>query len=226
MEQIEWVGSHEQALGQCSAYLKANLPNARQVQFDSTARAAETLAAGHGDSPGAAICSKDLGDRMNELEVMATGIQNFQGESFSFLSCDDTRPTPLHVTPLDNYTRFLVLRRRSHEPSLPNPPRLTRQLNTTAATTTSSASDSLPPHPLVGAAQSRPGSTFLAVHSAAVLQDLPTNLQIVAVHSLAQVPDEIKGSRASSKAEDERYLVEAAGQIEEDESKWIVLGSS
>jgi len=80
MEDIEHVFSHEQALGQCKAFLKECLPEASLVPTDSTASAARALL----DPPSksfdplksAAICSTIVTSLFHGLEVLHTGIQD------------------------------------------------------------------------------------------------------------------------------------------------------
>ncbi|KAJ9124511.1 hypothetical protein QFC24_003302 [Naganishia onofrii] len=44
LDEIAWVASHEQALGQCAGFLKKRLPRAQLVKTPSTAQAAQALA--------------------------------------------------------------------------------------------------------------------------------------------------------------------------------------
>ncbi|KAG1826042.1 Prephenate dehydratase-domain-containing protein [Suillus subaureus] len=83
IEDIEHVFSHEQALGQCKAFLKELLPRASLVPTDSTASAARALLNPLSDSfdplKSAAICSAIVTSLFPGLEVLHTGIQD--GES-------------------------------------------------------------------------------------------------------------------------------------------------
>jgi prephenate dehydratase len=83
IEDIEHVFSHEQALGQCKAFLKEFLPRASLVPTDSTAGAARTLlnppSEGFDPLKSAAICSMVVISLFPGLEVLHTGIQD--GES-------------------------------------------------------------------------------------------------------------------------------------------------
>ncbi|KAG2159963.1 Prephenate dehydratase-domain-containing protein [Suillus bovinus] len=83
IEDIEYVFSHEQALGQCKAFLKEILPRASLVPTDSTASAARTLLGPPSDNfdpfKSAAICSTVVTSLFPGLEVLHTGIQD--GES-------------------------------------------------------------------------------------------------------------------------------------------------
>ncbi|KAG2121013.1 Prephenate dehydratase-domain-containing protein [Suillus discolor] len=83
IEDIEHVFSHEQALGQCKAFLKGHLPRASLVPTDSTASAARALLNPPSESfdpfKSAAICSTVVTSLFPGLEVLHTGIQD--GES-------------------------------------------------------------------------------------------------------------------------------------------------
>lgn len=78
IEDVEYVRSHEQALGQCSRWLDTHCPKARLGASDSTAGAAMELLDDKLGSKGvgAAICSKDVVDQHRELEVLVEGIQD------------------------------------------------------------------------------------------------------------------------------------------------------
>ncbi|GHJ86203.1 hypothetical protein NliqN6_2605 [Naganishia liquefaciens] len=107
IENVRWVASHEQALGQCQAFLGATFPSAKILAVSSTALAAHTVHAYaypdippvHApapipdtlrDSPGAAICSVELAQSLSGLEIVRKSIQDVQ----------------------DNHTRFMLLCRR------------------------------------------------------------------------------------------------------------------
>ncbi|KAG1771676.1 Prephenate dehydratase-domain-containing protein [Suillus placidus] len=83
IEDIEHIFSHEQALGQCKAFLKGLLPRASLVPMDSTASAARALLNPSSESfdplKSAAICSTVVTSLFPGLEVLRTGIQD--GES-------------------------------------------------------------------------------------------------------------------------------------------------
>lgn len=83
IEDIEHVLSHEQALGQCKAFLKEFLPRASLMPTDSTASAARALlnppSEGFDPLKSAAICSTVVTSLFPGLEVLRTGIQD--GES-------------------------------------------------------------------------------------------------------------------------------------------------
>lgn len=72
-EDIRTVYSHEQALGQCSEYLKG-LPNAKTRVWENTAMAAKMVASSE-DNTIAAICSAE-GAANYGLRILDQGIQN------------------------------------------------------------------------------------------------------------------------------------------------------
>lgn len=88
IEDIEHVFSHEQALGQCKAFLKAFLPKASLVPTDSTASAARTLLNPPSESfdplKSAAICSAVVTSLFPDLEVLRAGIQDGQSNMTRF----------------------------------------------------------------------------------------------------------------------------------------------
>ncbi|MFO7816753.1 MAG: prephenate dehydratase [Thermodesulfobacteriota bacterium] len=89
LNKIERVYSHPQALQQCSAWLRANIPQAKLFPVSSTA-----VAAGEAniDEKGAAIGHFKLGSQ-NDLEIIRSGIEDLP----------------------DNWTRFLILGREPSE---------------------------------------------------------------------------------------------------------------
>ncbi|KAF8622892.1 hypothetical protein AX15_006657 [Amanita polypyramis BW_CC] len=99
---VRRVMSHEQALGQCQAFLKIHLPDVEQMRMPSTASAARALLENPPDC--AAICSRLCVSMFNGLEILREGIQTIDV----------------------NYTRFLVLttnRAVTIPPSFPAAPR-------------------------------------------------------------------------------------------------------
>lgn len=81
LEDITYVRSHEQALGQSSAWLDAHLPHAERVKWPSTAGALTSVLA-QGDKRGAAICSRAAVERERErVGVLAEGVQGVKSES-------------------------------------------------------------------------------------------------------------------------------------------------
>ncbi|MDR2124308.1 MAG: prephenate dehydratase [Desulfovibrio sp.] len=80
---VRRVYSHPQPLGQCSGWLKENLPHAEQISMESSVFAAERAA---GENGGAAVCRPGMGERLN-LNTLASGIEDLP----------------------DNLTRFFVI---------------------------------------------------------------------------------------------------------------------
>ncbi|KAK8850339.1 hypothetical protein IAR55_004256 [Kwoniella newhampshirensis] len=96
LEDIRWIRSHEQALGQSAQFLSRHLPAASLQPYPSTARAAVSLLS-EADSSGrgAALCSKAIMSLYPaELEVLFEGTQAIE----------------------NNFTRFLLLQRDTHAP--------------------------------------------------------------------------------------------------------------
>ncbi len=91
ISEVKKIYSHPQPMGQCKAWLRANLPNAEMNSVSSTAMAAETTA---WDKFSAAIAS-NLASRLYNLNVLVSGIE-------------DSR---------QNFTRFLVLGKKENPPT-------------------------------------------------------------------------------------------------------------
>jgi len=96
LEDVTRVLSHEQALGQCQAYVARHLPGATMVKVASTAGAAKTLAETEGASTDAAICSKICADIYNGLEVLLENIQdeNSNFTRFMVMATEELAPLP------------------------------------------------------------------------------------------------------------------------------------
>ena len=90
LEEIQYVRSHEQALGQCSHWLDTHCPRAKRGASDSTAGAAMDLLGDEDGTGGigAAICSKDVVEQYPQLEVLAEGIQDRKRECPSCTGAD------------------------------------------------------------------------------------------------------------------------------------------
>ncbi|XP_006454418.1 hypothetical protein AGABI2DRAFT_182401 [Agaricus bisporus var. bisporus H97] len=80
LHEIEYVLSHEQALGQCQDFLTAHLPEATRVKVTSTAFAAHSLLSSPRNH--AAICSKVCSTLFRGLEVLRESIQK-QTDNFT-----------------------------------------------------------------------------------------------------------------------------------------------
>ncbi|KAG8986229.1 hypothetical protein FRB90_004148, partial [Tulasnella sp. 427] len=75
LEDVRTVLSHEQALGQCSDFLRERLPTAQPVKTVSTAAAAQQVLNDQ-TSSSAAICSSLCTKLYEDLVVLAQGIQD------------------------------------------------------------------------------------------------------------------------------------------------------
>ncbi|THV04844.1 PDT-domain-containing protein [Dendrothele bispora CBS 962.96] len=78
LSDIDCVMSHEQALGQCQAFLSKYLPKASKKKMDSTAAAAEALIKCPDATKSAAICSKICVSMFEGLQLLREGIQDEQ----------------------------------------------------------------------------------------------------------------------------------------------------
>ncbi|KAG1801523.1 Prephenate dehydratase-domain-containing protein [Suillus plorans] len=115
IEDIEHVFSHEQALGQCKAFLQGRLPRASLVPTDSTASAARALLNAPSESfdpfKSAAICSTVVTSLFPGLEVLHTGIQD--GESnmtrFYIVSYGADARVPWQTPPIDQKRALIRL---------------------------------------------------------------------------------------------------------------------
>jgi chorismate mutase/prephenate dehydratase len=86
LESIRVVYSHAQPLGQCSAWLRDNLADAKQISLESTALSAQRVAEGAAGAGCAVIGHTGLAGRFG-LNVLAAGIEDI----------------------FDNWTRFFVI---------------------------------------------------------------------------------------------------------------------
>ncbi|KAJ6513895.1 PDT-domain-containing protein [Mycena vitilis] len=102
-EDIRYIKSHEQALGQCRGFISQNFPSASLEKMASTAAAAEAVLT---SSDAAAISSKLCVTVFDGLELLFEGIQ-------------DRKRTSLPV--FCNFTRFYVLS-SAQNAELPLPP--------------------------------------------------------------------------------------------------------
>ena len=82
LEAVEEVVSHAQALAQCKKWLQSNLPGARLREVESTARAAEMVAAEK--SGMAAIASRDMAKKLG-LAILRENIEDHHGNTTRFL---------------------------------------------------------------------------------------------------------------------------------------------
>ncbi|WVR08423.1 hypothetical protein IAU60_005478 [Kwoniella sp. DSM 27419] len=107
LEEIKYVRSHEQALGQSSIYLSEHLPHATQERYRSTAAAAISLLSPTEQeqerTPAAAICSKGVLRRYPDaLDLLHEGTQSVDNNYTRFLLFDqpdsDDVPSPRQST--------------------------------------------------------------------------------------------------------------------------------
>lgn len=88
LEAVKTVYSHPQPLGQCAEWLRANLPDARQISVDSTAAAAHKVL---GESNAAAIGHGGLASRLG-LGVLARSIEDTGNNWTRFVSIGPEPP--------------------------------------------------------------------------------------------------------------------------------------
>ena len=89
--EVRTIYSHPQPLAQCRGYLKAHFPKAKLVSTESTAKAAELVAAGAAGA--AAICTARAGE-LYGLSAIATEIQDSMTNSTRFYQLR-RRPVPV-----------------------------------------------------------------------------------------------------------------------------------
>lgn len=94
LSDIRTVYSHPQALGQCAAWLRANLPQAELVSVDSTAAAAHKVLA---ENNAAAIGHGALAHRLG-LSVLARSIED-SGDNWTRFVCIGADPAPSPAKP-------------------------------------------------------------------------------------------------------------------------------
>src|SRR5690625_377980 len=87
---IRRVYSHQQALGQCRAWLDAHLPQAERIPVSSTAEAARMAAT---DPEAGAIASEAAAERYI-VPLLATGIQDGSANTTRFLIIGEQSPPP------------------------------------------------------------------------------------------------------------------------------------
>ncbi|KAJ7470539.1 Prephenate dehydratase-domain-containing protein [Mycena latifolia] len=103
-EDIRCIKSHEQALGQCRAFLAQNFPSASLEKVGSTAAAAEAVLA----SPdSAAICSKVCAAVFGGLDILFEGIQDRNSNFTRFYVLSATLDSEL-PQPAPGQSRCLV----------------------------------------------------------------------------------------------------------------------
>ncbi len=80
-DEITKIYSKDVAFGQCRGWLRTNMPNAQQVAVDSTAHAVQLAL----ENPGTAAIASSMASDMYDIEVLATNIQDIQGNTTRFL---------------------------------------------------------------------------------------------------------------------------------------------
>lgn len=90
MKQIKRVYSKAEVFGQCRLWLEANLHHAELMEASSTAAAAKRAA----DEDGAAAIGSRLAATLNNLPILAEGIQDFAQNVTRFLVISKQMPTP------------------------------------------------------------------------------------------------------------------------------------
>lgn len=87
---IKTITSHEQALKQCREYLKREWPNAKIVEYEDTAKAAEDLAAGKLPATTAVIASAAAA-KLYKLKILGKSIQDLKTNYTTFLAASALR---------------------------------------------------------------------------------------------------------------------------------------
>ncbi|KAJ7632407.1 Prephenate dehydratase-domain-containing protein [Roridomyces roridus] len=102
-EDVRFIKSHEQALGQCRGFLEQNFPSATLEKCTSTAAAAQAVLR---TPNSAAICSKICATVFEGLEVLFEGIQDRSANCTRFYVLSTTQDGVLWAEPTP--TRCLV----------------------------------------------------------------------------------------------------------------------
>ena len=80
-EEVKLVFSKQEAFGQCRSWLRTNMPHAQQAPVESTAHAVQLAL----ETPGSAAIASAMASDMYNIEVLATNIQDIQGNTTRFL---------------------------------------------------------------------------------------------------------------------------------------------
>ena len=80
-EEITKIYSKDVAFGQCRGWLRSNMPGIEQSPVDSTAHAVKLAM----ETPGSAAIASAMASDMYGIEVLATNIQDIQGNTTRFL---------------------------------------------------------------------------------------------------------------------------------------------
>jgi chorismate mutase/prephenate dehydratase len=103
---VRRVYSHPQPLGQCSGWLKDNLPHAEQVSMESSVFAAERAA---GETGAAAVCRPGMGERLN-LNTLASGIEDLPDNltRFFVIGAEPAAERKAPAAPLKSSILFII----------------------------------------------------------------------------------------------------------------------
>ncbi len=80
-DEIKLIFSKQEAFGQCRSWLRTNMPTTQLSPVDSTAHAVQLAL----ETPGAAAIASAMASDMYNIEVLATNIQDIQGNTTRFL---------------------------------------------------------------------------------------------------------------------------------------------
>ena len=90
IKDVRIVASHPQPLAQCREWLQKYLPNdVQKVRADSTSAAAQMAA----NNPNIGVIASSLAIKQYELQMIATGIEDFHGNTTRFLVIGKEQPT-------------------------------------------------------------------------------------------------------------------------------------
>jgi chorismate mutase/prephenate dehydratase len=103
---VRRVYSHSQPLGQCSGWLKDNLPHAEQISTESSVFAAERAA---GEAGSAAVCRPGMGERL-KLNTLASGIEDLPDNRTRFfvIGPDPAAERKASTAPLKSSILFII----------------------------------------------------------------------------------------------------------------------
>jgi chorismate mutase/prephenate dehydratase len=103
---VRRVYSHPQPLGQCSGWLKDNIPLAEQISMESSVFAAERAA---GEAGAAAVCRPGMGERLN-LNTLASGIEDLPDNltRFFVIGAEPAAERKAPAAPLKSSILFII----------------------------------------------------------------------------------------------------------------------
>jgi len=88
IKDVQTVASHPQPLAQCREWLRKHLPNVPTLAMSSTSAAAQMAAA----NPNIGAIASPLAVKQYELQMVATGIEDFHGNTTRFLVIGKEQP--------------------------------------------------------------------------------------------------------------------------------------